>query len=79
MFPCAQQLSASSTAIPVSATAPGLSPETTYSVTLVASTTQGTSSGATMTFTTAGPSAKLQVSNLKISPSKFRRGKRAPK
>jgi hypothetical protein len=82
-FPCIQQLGAGSTPVPVSATAAGLSPATAYTVTLTAATAQGSGSGAPVTFTTptalsTGPphgSAGPMLTNLKLSPSNFRRGR----
>src|SRR3984957_2315038 len=82
-FPCIQQLGAGSTPVPVSATAAGLSPATTYTVTLTAASAQGSGSGAPVTFTTptalsTGPpngSAGPKLTNLKLSPSSFHRGK----
>ena len=87
-FPCAQQLTAGGTPTAVSATAAGLSPGTTYTVTLAAASTQGASSGAPITFTTppaspdtgppgTGPSQALAVTDLRLAPARFRRGKRA--
>jgi hypothetical protein len=92
MFPCAQQLSAGITPVPVSATAAGLAPSTAYTVTLVAASVQGTGSGLPVTFVTSATSGSgtgigpagtgasdgaLTVMNLKLSPSRFRRGTRA--
>jgi len=82
-IPCAQQLAAGGAPIPVSATALGLAPATTYTVTLNATSVQGSSSGSPVTFTTAagkalpkgGTSSALSVSALKLSPTRFRRGK----
>jgi hypothetical protein len=88
--PCAQQLGGGSEPLPVSATAAGLAPHTTYTVTLTAASVQGSSSGAAVTFTT-GPSSSTcecasptngrgpAVSALKLSPTRFRRGKHAAK
>jgi hypothetical protein len=86
-FPCAQQLAAGGTPAAVSATAAGLAPATTYTVTLGAASTQGTSNGGAVTFTTAaaspsgskGPGSGTSgsgptVSALKLSPTRFRRG-----
>lgn len=56
-FPCAQQLGAGSIPLPVSATAAGLTPSTTYTVTLLATSVQGTGSGSPVTFTTPASSA----------------------
>jgi hypothetical protein len=85
-FPCAQQLATGISPVPVSATAAGLTPSTQYTVTLTSSTVQGSSQGAPVTFTTSpaalstGPplthgSTSPEVTNLKLSPSSFRRGK----
>jgi hypothetical protein len=85
-LPCAQQLATGISPISVSATAAGLAPAAQYKVTLTSSTVQGSSSGAPVIFTTSaaavstGPpptrgSADLQILNLKLSPSSFRRGK----
>ncbi len=91
VFPCPQQLGATSNAAPVSATAAGLTPDTTYTITLMADSIQGPSSGAPVTFTTSsaaastGPpliqgsadhgSADPKVADLKLSLSTFMRGK----
>ena len=86
-FPCAQQLGAGAAPLAVSATAAGLSPGTTYTVTLAAASTQGASGGAPITFTTppaspgtgppgTGPSQALSVTSLRLAPARFRRGKR---
>jgi hypothetical protein len=59
-FPCAQQLDAGITPLPVSATAAGLAPSTTYAVSLLATSVQGTGSGSPVTFSTSpasGPGA----------------------
>lgn len=91
MFPCAQQIGAGSTPVPVSATAAGLTPNTTYTVTLLATSVQGTGSGNPVTFTTPSPAPPTcncalettatgpTVSTLKLSPTRFRRGKHAAK
>jgi hypothetical protein len=91
-FPCAQQLGAGSTPVPVSATAAGLTPNTTYTVTLMATSVQGTGSGRPVTFTTPASSATPggsgpfssrgagsgpAIGSLEISPTRFRRGKHA--
>jgi hypothetical protein len=84
VFPCIQQLGAGSTPVPVSATAAGLSPATTYTVTLTSSTVQGASSGGPVSFVTTGvihgePGEQVVgvpiLTGLKLSPSAFRRGK----
>jgi hypothetical protein len=78
-FPCAQQIAAASTPVPVSATLAGLSPGTAYTVTLVAASAQGTASGAAVSFLTAsaavGTGVSPVVSGLKLTPSRFRPGK----
>jgi hypothetical protein len=85
--PCAQQVGAGSTPVAVSAALAGLAPASTYTVTLVAASAQGASSGAPVTFTTAatapgsgagaGAGAGAIVTNLRLAPTRFRRGKRA--
>ena len=91
-FPCGQQLGAGVTPLPVSATAAGLTPSTTYTVTLVATSVQGTGNGSPVTFVTSaasGPGAgtgptgtgasegALSVTNLELSPTRFHRGTHA--
>jgi hypothetical protein len=81
-IPCAQQVGAGAAPLAVSAPLSGLTASTTYTVVLVASNAQGSSSGAPVTFTTpAVPStrvnAPLAASALKLSPTRFRRGRRA--
>jgi hypothetical protein len=82
-FPCAQQLPVASSPVPVSATLAGLSPGTTYAVTLVSASAQGTASGSAVSFLTAGsaagPGASPIVSGLKLTPSRFRSGKQVTK
>jgi hypothetical protein len=82
-FPCAQQLSAVGSPQPVSATATGLTPGTTYTFTLTAATVAGQSTSAPRSFTTpaSGTSPQSQqeaavptVSALRLSPTSFRRG-----
>ena len=73
--------------VAVSAETSGLLPGTTYTATLIAASAEGSSSGASVTFTTpsAAPGAgsgaasatTLSVSALKLSPTRFRRGRRA--
>ena len=80
--PCAQQVGAGSTPQAVSASFAGVAAATTYTVVLMASSAQGASGGAPVTFTTpAVPStstnAPLTVSALRLSPMRFRRGRRA--
>jgi len=90
-FPCAQQLAVGGTPAAVSATALGLTPDTTYAVTLTATTVQGSSSGSAVTFTTpppppqpngsasnpGGDNAGPVVSALTLSPTRFRGGTHA--
>jgi hypothetical protein len=82
--PCAQQLGSGEAAVPVSATLAGLTAGTTYTATLVASSTQGSSDGAAVTFTTTAaagatadlpPPAQLSVRNLRLTPRRFRRSR----
>jgi hypothetical protein len=83
-IPCPQQVGAGSVPVPVSATLTGLSPGTRYTVTLVAASSQGSSSGTPVTFTTPafimaptpglGPGAAPTVTGVSLSPSRFRRG-----
>lgn len=72
-FPCAQQLGAGATPASVSAAAVGLAPATRYTATLIAANAQGATSGGAVTFTTAA--AGPRVRGLKVSPSRFRRGR----
>jgi hypothetical protein len=88
-IPCAQQVGAGSAPLAVSASVSGLNASTTYTVVLVASSAQGSSNGAPVAFTT--PPAVLSTSTnvpltnaapltagaLKLSPTRFRRGRRA--
>jgi hypothetical protein len=87
-IPCLQQIGGGSTAVGVSASLAGLSPATAYTVTLLAASAQGTSTGAPVTFITPIATASsasatgshggvLSISGLKLSPSRFRRGKHA--
>jgi hypothetical protein len=87
-IPCAQQLGSGGTPVSVLATATGLTPHTAYTVTLLAASIQGASSGETVTFATApsspscecaGPLPTPRVSALKVSPSRFHRGRQATK
>jgi hypothetical protein len=101
--PCLQQIGAGSAAVSVSAATSGLSPTTAYTVTLEATSAQGSTSGSTTTFATSGagttagagtpgstagadtpgptaatnPSATstLTITNLRLSPARFRSGK----
>jgi hypothetical protein len=80
--PCAQQLGSGEAAVPVSVALAGLTPGTAYTATLVASSAQGSSDGAPVTFTTAAagatpeetPPEQLRVTNLSLAPRRFRRG-----
>jgi hypothetical protein len=74
--PCAQQVGGGSVPIAVSAQLSGLQAATRYTVTLTASSTQGASAGAPVAFTTPGAASggSLTVSNLRISPRRFRSG-----
>jgi hypothetical protein len=87
-FPCAQQLTGGGTPTAVSATAAGLAPATTYTITLAASTVQGSSNGSAVTFTTpstspgtgpagTGSPVALTVTDLRLTPTRFRRGTHA--
>jgi hypothetical protein len=79
--PCVQQVGAGSTPVAVSAGLGGLAPSTAYTVTLVASSAQGTGSGASVAFSTApvgaGASGSLSVTHLAMNPARFRRGRHA--
>lgn len=92
-IPCQQQVGAGSIPVAVSAAIAGLAPATAYTVTLTASSAQGSASGSAVTFVTAasgsggaanagaasnaGATSALTVTNLKLSPTRFRRGRRA--
>jgi hypothetical protein len=80
-IPCVQQIGAGSTPVAVSAALGGLAPSTTYTVTLVASSAQGTGSGAGVPFTTAsvgqGAGGSLSVTHVVVSPGRFHRGRHA--
>jgi hypothetical protein len=82
-IPCVQQIGAGSTPVAVSAALGGLTPSVTYTVTLVASSAQGTGAGASVPFTTApvgtGASAggSLRVLGLAVNPARFHRGRHA--
>jgi hypothetical protein len=56
LVPCEQQVGAGSTPVVVSALASGLSPATTYTFTLMATSAQGASSGSPVTFVTLATS-----------------------
>jgi hypothetical protein len=78
--PCTQQVGAGSAPVAVSAGLVGLQPSTAYTVTLVASSAQGTTSGAGVGFSTPAPgtsSGSLSVAQLAVSPARFHRGRRA--
>jgi hypothetical protein len=89
-LPCSQQVAAVEVPVAVSAQISGLAPTTTYTVTLNATSAQGTSAGAPVTFTTSPASSgtgpgpvntgppldSLGVSDLKLSPTRFYRGTR---
>lgn len=72
-IPCLQQVGAGSTPVAVTAALTGLSPGHSYTVTLVAASAQGTSTGAPVSFTTPSSGPPV-VSNLRVTPKKFRRG-----
>jgi hypothetical protein len=82
--PCAQQLGSGEAAVPVSAALAGLTAGTAYTAILVASSAQGSSDGAPVTFTTAAagapadltPPAQLSLRNLRLAPRRFRRARR---
>ncbi|HTA32912.1 MAG TPA: hypothetical protein VK721_05755 [Solirubrobacteraceae bacterium] len=82
-IPCPQQIGAGSTPVAVSAPVGGLSPATTYTVTLTATSAQGSGTGTAVTFTTpsigaptdTGGHATLTVTGLRLSPTRFRRGR----
>jgi hypothetical protein len=78
-IPCVQQVGAGSTPVAVSAGVFGLAPSTTYTVTLVASSAQGTGSGASVAFSTApmGAGGSLSVTHVVVSPGRFHRGHHA--
>jgi len=86
LLPCPQQIGAGSTPVAVSVSLVGLSPAASYTVTLVAASAQGTSTGAAVTFLTPIAAASsssaassgdrgLTVGGLRLSPSHFRHGK----
>ncbi len=60
IIPCAQQVGAGGTPVSVSATLNGLSPATSYTVTLTATSAQGSSSGSPVAFTTAPALSTIQ-------------------
>jgi hypothetical protein len=86
-IPCQQQVGAGSVPVAVSGAIAGLAPATTYTVTLAASSAQGSANGSPVAFVTSasgsggataasntGATAALTVTNLKLSPTRFRRG-----
>jgi hypothetical protein len=85
-IPCLQQIGGGSTPVAVSASLAGLAPATAYTIRLVAASAQGTTTGGPVTLLTAiatassasatsGSGGALSVSGLRLSPSRFRRGK----
>ena len=80
-LPCIEQIGAGSTPVAASASLGALSPATAYTVTLVAASAQGSSSASPVTFSTQSPGAAsggaLTVGGLRLSPTRFRRGRRA--
>lgn len=78
-IPCPQQIGAGTTPVAVSAALTGLSPASAYTVTLVATSAQGSTSGSPVTFLTSAPgtstTSPLTLRNLRLSPSRFRRGR----
>jgi hypothetical protein len=92
-IPCTQQVGAGSAPLAVSAPLSGLTASTTYTVTLVAASAQGSSTGAAVTFTTGSsttgssttgsPSSTasarqaVAIGHVTVAPSRLRRGKHA--
>jgi hypothetical protein len=80
-IPCPQQIGAGSTPVAVSAALTGLSPASAYTVTLVAASAQGSTSGSPVTFLTSGlatsAASPLALTNLRLSLRRFRRGRHA--
>ena len=74
---CAQQLNAGKTPAAVSAQLLGLRPSTRYTIRLVATSAQGTSTGAPVSFTTWPPAPS--VSQLKVAKTVHRGSARYPK
>jgi hypothetical protein len=81
-IPCPQQIGAGGAPVAVSASLTGLSPATSYTVSLLAASAQGSSSGAPVTFTTPaltgpgpGSGTALTVTGPSLFPSRFRRGR----
>jgi hypothetical protein len=79
-IPCLQQVGSGGAPVAVTAAISGLAPSSTYTVTLVAANAQGSASGSPVTFPTPGAGASaggaLRVTNLELSPTRFRRGRR---
>ncbi len=76
-IPCAQSLGGGAVPTLVSAAVSGLTPATTYAVTLMAASAQGTTTGQRVSFTTptAGTrSTTLQITKVSESHSRWRRG-----
>ena len=69
-FPCAQQVGAGSQPVTVSALATGLTPNTSYRLTLSAASAQGTGTGAPVTLTTSR--SRPTDSQLTLHPSAFK-------
>jgi hypothetical protein len=80
-IPCPQQIGGGSAPVAVAAPVGGLAPGVSYTATLLATSAQGTSEGLHVPFTTPATSgsagAGLTVSELRLSASRFRRGRRA--
>jgi hypothetical protein len=88
-IPCAQQVGGGSTPVAISATAAGLTPGTLYAATLVASSSQGTSTSAPVQFNTTatqfnktatggGSGSGLTISRLALSPTSFAAARKGP-
>jgi hypothetical protein len=73
--PCLQQVGSGSTPSAVTASLTGLEPGHSYTVTLVAASAQGTSTGAPVTFTTAHPPA-VTLSGLRVTPRRLHHAKK---
>jgi hypothetical protein len=84
-IPCAQQVGGGAKSVPVSASATGLKAGTAYRYRLVASSANGATAGNQVGFTTAlgganpgpTPGGRPTLSGLKLTPSRFRAGRRA--
>jgi hypothetical protein len=77
---CSQQVGAGSSPVAITAALNGLSPTTTYTVTLVAESAAGAMHGSAVQFTTSAISSAAQalaVAGLRLSPARFRIGKHA--